>query len=111
MLTRVNGLEGLANAALQRGIDAYVQKDYERAVADFKRAVGLGRGSAFAADAAQFLAMAYLALDDRKTPSRPTFPASRSTPTATTCGSSSAISISPTNNTRRRPVSTPRPCA
>ncbi len=66
MLTRSNGLEGLANAALQRGIDAYVQKDYERAVADFKRAVGLGRGSAFAADAAQFLAMAYLALDDKE---------------------------------------------
>jgi len=66
MLTRSNGLEGLANAALQRGIDAYVQKDYKRAVADFKRAVGLGRGSAFAADAAQFLAMAYLALDDRE---------------------------------------------
>lgn len=65
-LNQFQGLENLANAALQRGIDAYVQKDYEQAVANFKRAMGLGRSSAFAADAAQFLAMAYLGLNDRE---------------------------------------------
>ena len=64
MLTQSNGLESLANAALQRGIDAYMKKDYESAVKDFKRAVGIGRGSSFAADAAQYLAMSYLQLDD-----------------------------------------------
>ncbi|MBI5579777.1 MAG: tetratricopeptide repeat protein [Deltaproteobacteria bacterium] len=63
-LTQSNGLESLANAALQRGIDAFTSKDYEGAVKEFKRAVGIGRGSSFAADAAQFLAMSYLQLDD-----------------------------------------------
>jgi tetratricopeptide (TPR) repeat protein len=63
-LTQSNGLESLANAALQRGIDAYTKQDFEGAVKEFKRAVGIGRGSSFAADAAQYLAMSYLQLDD-----------------------------------------------
>jgi len=64
MLTQSNGLESLANAALQRGIDAYMKKDYPRAVSEFKRSVGLGRNSSFGADAAQYLAMSYLQIDD-----------------------------------------------
>ena len=64
MLTQSNGLESLANAALQRGIDAYTKKDYPRAVSEFKRSMGLGRNSSFGADAAQYLAMSYLQLDD-----------------------------------------------
>jgi tetratricopeptide (TPR) repeat protein len=64
MLTPSNGLENLANAALQRGIDAYTNQDYEGAVKEFRRSVGLGRGSSYAADAAQYLAMSYLQLDD-----------------------------------------------
>lgn len=63
-LTQSNGIEGLANAALQRGIDAYTKKDYETAVREFKRSAGIGRGSSFAADAAQYLAMSYLQLGD-----------------------------------------------
>jgi tetratricopeptide (TPR) repeat protein len=63
-LTQSNGLESLANAALQRGIDAYTKKDYATAVKEFKRSVGIGRGSSFAADAAQYLAMSYLSLGD-----------------------------------------------
>jgi len=63
-LTQSNGLESLANAALQRGIDAYTKQDYATAVKEFKRSVGIGRGSSFAADAAQYLAMSYLALGD-----------------------------------------------
>jgi tetratricopeptide (TPR) repeat protein len=63
-LTQSNGLESLANAALQRGIDAYTNQDYEGAVKEFKRSVGLGRSSSFAADAAQYLAMSYLKIDD-----------------------------------------------
>ncbi len=63
-LTQSNGLENLANAALQRGIDAYTKQDYETAVREFKRASGLGRSSSYGADAAQYLAMAYLQLDD-----------------------------------------------
>ena len=64
MLTQSNGLENLANAALQRGIDAYTKQDYTTAVKEFKRSVGIGRGSSFAADAAQYLAMSYLQLGD-----------------------------------------------
>jgi len=64
MLTQSNRLESLANAALQRGIDAYTKQDYEGAVKEFKRSVGIGRGSSFAADAAQYLAMSYLQLGD-----------------------------------------------
>jgi tetratricopeptide (TPR) repeat protein len=63
-LTQSSGLESLANAALQRGIDAYTRQDYEGAVKEFKRSVGMGRGSSFAADAAQYLAMSYLQLGD-----------------------------------------------
>ena len=63
-LTQSNGLENLANAALQRGIDAYTNQDYDTAVREFKRASGLGRGSSYGADSAQYLAMAYLQLDD-----------------------------------------------
>jgi tetratricopeptide (TPR) repeat protein len=63
-LTQSNGLESLANAALQRGIDAYMKQDYQVAVKEFKRSVGIGRGSSFAADAAQYLAMSYIQLGD-----------------------------------------------
>jgi tetratricopeptide (TPR) repeat protein len=61
---QANGLETLANAALQRGIDAFMNKDYAGAVKEFKRSVGIGRNSSFAADAAQYLAMAYIQLED-----------------------------------------------
>jgi tetratricopeptide (TPR) repeat protein len=49
---------------LQRGIEAYTKQDYEGAVKEFKRSVGIGRGSSFAADAAQYLAMSYIQLED-----------------------------------------------
>jgi|WetSurSiteA1Bulk_404760.scaffolds.fasta_scaffold14364_2 Tfp pilus assembly protein PilF len=61
---RASGLETLANAALQRGINAYTNKDYALAAKEFKRSVGIGRNSSFAADAAQYLAMSYLQLED-----------------------------------------------
>ena len=63
-LSQSNGLESLANAALQRGIDAYTNHDYDGAVKEFKRSVGLGRNSSYAADAASYLAMTYLQLED-----------------------------------------------
>jgi tetratricopeptide (TPR) repeat protein len=63
-LTQSSGLESLANAALQRGIDAYMNKNYERAVTEFKRSVGLGRNSSYGADAAQYLAMSYIQVGD-----------------------------------------------
>jgi Flp pilus assembly protein TadD len=62
--SQANGLEGLASAALQRGIDAYTNQDYETAVREFKRSAGLGIHSSYAADANQYLAMSYLQLGD-----------------------------------------------
>ena len=59
-----SGLENLANAALQRGINSYTNGDYEGAVKDFKRAVGLGRNSTYGVESAQYLAMSYLQLED-----------------------------------------------
>ena len=58
------GLENLANAALQRGINSYTNGDYEGAVKDFSRAVGLGRNSTYGVESAQYLAMSYLQLED-----------------------------------------------
>lgn len=60
---RTNGLETVANAALQRGIDAFMKKDYSKAVDEFKRSVGIGRNGLYAADAAQYMAMSYLQMN------------------------------------------------
>jgi tetratricopeptide (TPR) repeat protein len=57
-------LENLANSAIQSGIDRFVNKDYEGAIKEFKRAIGLSQTSSYAADAAQYMAEAYLQLDD-----------------------------------------------
>jgi len=64
-------LESLASAALQRGIDAYRKKDYATAVKEFKRSVGIGRGSSFAADAANTSPCPIYSSATLKTPSRP----------------------------------------
>jgi tetratricopeptide (TPR) repeat protein len=63
---RVSGLESLANAALQRGIDRYMNDDFEGAVAEFRRSLGLGRNSSYAVETAHYLSMAYLQLEDTK---------------------------------------------
>jgi tetratricopeptide (TPR) repeat protein len=59
-----NQLEGLANSALSRGIDLYMNKDYEGAIKEFRRSIGLSPHSAFSVDAAHHMANAYLAIDD-----------------------------------------------
>ena len=46
--SRSQGLETLANQALSGGIDKYVNKDYEGAAKEFKRAFGLSPYSSFA---------------------------------------------------------------
>jgi len=58
------GLESLAGSALQRGIDAYTGGDYETAVREFKRSAGLGRYAGYGVESYQYLAMAYLKLED-----------------------------------------------
>ena len=57
-------LESLANAALSRGIDLYMRQDYEGAVKEFRRSIGLAPNSAYSVDASSYMANAYLALGD-----------------------------------------------
>ena len=57
-------LEALANGALSRGIDLYMRQDYEGAIKEFRRSVGLAPNSSYSTDASNYMANAYLALGD-----------------------------------------------
>ena len=57
-------LESLANGALSKGIDLYMRQDYEGAVKEFRRSVGLAPNSPYSTDASNYMANAYLALGD-----------------------------------------------
>jgi tetratricopeptide (TPR) repeat protein len=58
------GLENLANGALTRGIDLYMNENYKEAIVEFQRSMGLAPASANATHAANYMANAYLKLDD-----------------------------------------------
>lgn len=57
-------LEGLASNALKSGIDLYMSKNYKAAAKEFKRSMGLAQNSPYAIDAANYMADAYLKMDD-----------------------------------------------
>lgn len=57
-------LESLANGALSKGIDRYMNKDFEGAIKEFRRSIGLAPNSSFSIDAANYMAKAHLALGD-----------------------------------------------
>ena len=57
-------LESLANGALSRGIDLYMRQDYEGAIKEFRRSVGLAPNSSYSTDASNYMANAYMALND-----------------------------------------------
>jgi tetratricopeptide (TPR) repeat protein len=57
-------LESVANNALKSGIDSYLRNDYSGAIKDFQRAIGLAPNSAYSVDAANYMAQAYLKLND-----------------------------------------------
>jgi tetratricopeptide (TPR) repeat protein len=57
-------LESLANGALSKGIDRYMRKNYEGAIKEFRRSIGLAPNSANSTDASSYMANAYLALGD-----------------------------------------------
>ncbi len=56
-------LEELANSALSHGIDLYMKEDYKGAIKEFQRSVGLAPQSEYAVDASNYVANAYLQLD------------------------------------------------
>ncbi|MBW2489726.1 MAG: hypothetical protein JRE65_01080, partial [Deltaproteobacteria bacterium] len=55
-------LESLANGALSKGIDLYMRQDYEGAIKEFRRSIGLAPNSSYSTDASTYMANAYLAL-------------------------------------------------
>jgi tetratricopeptide (TPR) repeat protein len=57
-------LEALANGALSRGIDKYMRQDYEGAINEFRRSIGLAPNSSYSTDASSYMANAYMALSD-----------------------------------------------
>jgi tetratricopeptide (TPR) repeat protein len=57
-------LESLANNALKHGIDLYMRQDYKAAIKEFNRSVRLSPYSSHAVDAANYMAKAYLSIDD-----------------------------------------------
>jgi len=57
-------LESLANGALSKGIDLYMRQDYNGAIREFRRAVGLAPNSTYSTDASNYMANAYMALGD-----------------------------------------------
>jgi tetratricopeptide (TPR) repeat protein len=61
---RWEGMETLANQALNNGIGKYRNQDYEGAAKDFRRAFGLSPYSDFAYEATKFGSMAYQALGE-----------------------------------------------
>ncbi|WDN90059.1 hypothetical protein BuS5_03029 [Desulfosarcina sp. BuS5] len=57
-------LENLSNNALSNGIDLYGKEDYKGAVKEFKRSIGLAPNSEYSSAASNYMANAYLKLDD-----------------------------------------------
>jgi hypothetical protein len=49
-------LESLANGALSKGIDLYRRQDYEGAIREFRRSIGLAPNSTHSTDAATYMA-------------------------------------------------------
>ncbi|MDY6952446.1 MAG: tetratricopeptide repeat protein, partial [Thermodesulfobacteriota bacterium] len=57
-------LDSLAEGALRAGIDRLVNEDYQGAIKEFKRAVALSPTSANSVDASNYMATAYLQLNE-----------------------------------------------
>ncbi|SPD75907.1 putative Tetratricopeptide TPR_1 repeat-containing protein [uncultured Desulfobacterium sp.] len=57
-------LDGLSQNALSHGIELYMNGDYQGAVKEFRRSIGLSPNSDYSVDAGNYLANAYLQLDD-----------------------------------------------
>lgn len=57
-------LENMANQALSSGIDLYLNKNYKEAIKEFKRSIGLAPRSSYSVTASNYMAKAYLQLND-----------------------------------------------
>ena len=59
-------IDSFAGQALNSGIEKYKQKNYDAAIKDFKRAVGIAPRSSYATNAAIYMANSYINLGDKK---------------------------------------------
>jgi tetratricopeptide (TPR) repeat protein len=57
-------LNSLANNALKKGIDLYMRQDYQGAIREFRRSIGLAPNSSYSTDASSYMANAYMAQGD-----------------------------------------------
>lgn len=62
--TTQQGLDSLSQSALSHGIDLYMNGDYQGAVKEFTRSIGLSPNSDYSVDASNYLANTYLQLND-----------------------------------------------
>ena len=62
LVTQQGKLEYISRQALSSGIDKFQKKDYQGAVKDFGRALGISPQSSFSVDASNYLANAYVKL-------------------------------------------------
>ena len=63
-LQNSTNFESLSRSALSNGIDLYMQKDYKGAIREFQRSTGLSPNSSFSTQATEYMANAYLKLND-----------------------------------------------
>ena len=63
-IQQTSQLESLANGALSKGIDLYMRQDYQGAIREFRRSIGLAPNSSYSTSASEYMANAYMALDD-----------------------------------------------
>lgn len=56
--------ESLANSALTGAIDLYTKREYSRAIKEFQRAAAMSPGSSYAVEAYNYMAQAYVQLDE-----------------------------------------------
>lgn len=63
-LDQQNRLDSISAQALNRGIEHYLKKDYEKAAFEFQKSINISPNSSFSADTTQHLAQTYLKLDN-----------------------------------------------
>ncbi|MDY6881543.1 MAG: tetratricopeptide repeat protein [Desulfatiglans sp.] len=56
--------DSLSKDALSKGIDLYAQKKYDEAIREFRRSIGLAPFSEYSINASDYMAQAYLQIDD-----------------------------------------------
>ena len=57
-------MDSLSKDAVSKGIDLYAKKEYDKAIKEFRRSIGLSPFSEYSVSASNYMAQSYLQLDD-----------------------------------------------